>query len=131
MKAFSITNTTRGTLPRVVFSRIKERILGKHYELSVVFVGEERMRRLNREHRGIDTATDILSFPLSKHSGEIFIHLASAKKKASVFSLKTTHYVAFIFIHGCLHLKGYAHGRTMETLEDSWCRSFDIPPPAR
>lgn len=131
MDTFSITNATRGPAPRVAFSAIKERVLGKRYALSLVFVGKARMRRLNASYRDVDAPTDILSFPLSKNSGEIVIHIDSAKKKARAFGYSGTEYLVFVFIHGLLHLKGYSHGRTMEKLEDLWCSRFGIPPPLR
>ncbi len=52
------------TIDGVFFRKIKEKVLGKDYELSLVFVGKDRMRRLNKLHRGKDYATDILSFDL-------------------------------------------------------------------
>ena len=77
---FAIENTTKGKLPSLPFLRIKERVLGKHYELSVVFIGDKRSRDLNKRYRGKDRPTNILSFPLSASEGEIFINLRQAKK---------------------------------------------------
>lgn len=129
MDTFSVQNGTRGRLPRVPFSVIKEKILGKRYELSLAFVGDARMRTLNREYRDKDKTTDILSFPLSKTSGEIFISMNAAKKKAQQFGMTVNDYFIFLFIHGCLHLEGRTHGRTMEKLEDSWCNVFGVTVP--
>ncbi|MEK7613750.1 MAG: rRNA maturation RNase YbeY [Patescibacteria group bacterium] len=131
MDTFSLKNATRSSLPRVAFSVIKEKILGGSYALSVVFVGEKRMRDLNATYRKKNTPTDILSFPLSKNSGEIVLHMRSVTKKASLFSLSPRAYLAYVFIHGCLHLKGYTHGRTMEKLEDRWLRAFKLQKPLR
>lgn len=131
MDSFSIKNGTRENIPRVPFSMMAEKILGKSYSLSVVFVGDARMRTLNRTHRGKDTVTDILSFPLSKDFGEIFINQKTAVKKASTFGLTPKQYIAYMFIHGLLHLKGMEHGRTMEKQEDSWCLAFNVPLPKR
>jgi probable rRNA maturation factor len=58
------SNSEKGT-PKIdgaLFHSIKEKVLGEKYELSLVFVGRDLMRRLNRETRGKDYATDILSF---------------------------------------------------------------------
>ncbi len=131
MDTFAITNGTRGTLPRVPFLVMKEKILGKRYSLSLVFIGTSRMRRLNATYRKKDMPTDILSFPLSKTEGEMFINRNVADTKAKDFGLSTMHYFSYIFIHGCLHLKGMEHGRTMEKEEDSWCRVFTIPTSTR
>lgn len=131
MKSFSIKNGTRQPLQRVPFSRIAEKVLGPSYELSLVFVGDTRMRTLNHSYRGKDTTTDILAFPLSKSSGEIFISQNEAAKKSKKFSLTEKQYIAYVFIHGLLHLKGMEHGRTMERHEDTWCKKFKIPAPKR
>ncbi len=54
------------------FEKIKDDILGKKYELSIVLVGKKRGRTLNKKYRNKDYATDVLSFEISKNSGEIF-----------------------------------------------------------
>lgn len=82
-------------------------MLGENYELSLVFCSDALSRKLNRAYRGKDKAANVLSFPLSKTSGEIFINLA----RLGQFS--ATH----LFIHGCLHLKGMEHGAKMMKLE--------------
>lgn len=119
-----LAKTTRGTLPRVPFLAIAERILGKSYELSVVLVGKSRMEFLNRTYRGKDGATDILAFPLAKDSGEIVIHVPSADTKAKLFSMTPRQYLIFLFIHGCLHLKGMQHGATMDRQERLLLKRF-------
>lgn len=90
-----------------VFKKLKSEILGKSYELSSVFASDALMRRLNRTYRGKSKAANVLAFPLSKKSGEIFINLSRAKP----FGAK------HLFIHACLHLKGMKHGATMEQAE--------------
>jgi ssRNA-specific RNase YbeY (16S rRNA maturation enzyme) len=93
---FSILNKTQRPLPRVRFLEIKNAALGTSYELSLVFCGNALSRTLNRTYRGKDHATNVLAFPISKTSGEIFINLAHLK------GFK----VEFLFIHGLFHLKG-------------------------
>ncbi|MEK7135127.1 MAG: rRNA maturation RNase YbeY [Patescibacteria group bacterium] len=105
--SLSITNQTRRPLPRVDFANIKDRILGKKYELSLVFCGPALSKRLNKTYRDKDHATNVLSFPISKTAGEIFIDLSTLK------GFSVTH----LFIHGSLHLKGMSHGDKMEKLE--------------
>lgn len=128
---FTITNGTRTNTPRVPFSNIKEALLGKRYTLSLVFVGETKMRSLNNQYRKKNEPTDILSFPYEKTSGEIILNQNMIQKKSKLFDMTAKHYTAYVFIHGLLHLKGHAHGRTMEKLEDTWCRRFNIPIPQR
>lgn len=129
MDTFAITNGTRGALPRVPFSRIKEAVLGKRYTLSLVFIGNTRMRRMNRTYRGKDATTDILSFPFDRTSGEIVISLQEAAKRAKRFAMTPRQYLTFLMIHGCLHLNGFEHGSDMETHENKWCAYFNVPQP--
>ena len=116
MEGLSIKNTTKGKVPSLPFLQIKNKILGNSYELSLVFVGKKRMRRINRETRGKDSSTNILSFELSKKSGEIFICPSHLKG----FN------IGFLLIHGLFHLKGMAHGSTMERAEEKVRREFGI-----
>ena len=67
------------------FARIKDTVLGKSYELSLVFANRATSRELNRVHRDKDYVTNILSFPLTKHSGEIVINLEKVRKDAKEF----------------------------------------------
>ena len=124
-----MTNGTRGPVPRVPFSVIKEKILGKRYTLSLVFVGDTRMRRMNHEYRKKDATTDILSFPFDTTSGEILISPKEAAKRAKNFNMNSHQYLTFLFIHGCLHLEGFDHGPKMESLENKWCAYFKVPKP--
>lgn len=131
MNGYSLANRTRRKVPRVRFSEYARRILGASYELSVAVVGARRMRRLNRTYRGIDASTDILAFPLGTRSGEIVLNLDAAYAKSPQFGLSPNGYVRYVFIHGLLHLKGHAHGRTMERLERVWTRTLGVPQPRR
>jgi len=60
---------------------IKESILGKKYELSLVFIGDKLSKKLNKNYRQKDYGANILSFPLDKNSGEIFINIPNSKKE--------------------------------------------------
>lgn len=117
--SLSVSNKTRRPLPRIKFEQIKNEILGEAYELSLVCVGPAHSKRLNTQYRGKEYATDVLSFPLSKKSGEIFLDLTTTAKQAPKFGMPLRKFTAFLFIHGCLHLKGMAHGRTMEKAEQA------------
>lgn len=123
-ETFSIRNTTKGKPPRLPFSHMKEAVLGNAYELSLAFVSSNRSRTLNHLHRGKDTPANVLSFPLSPRSGEIIIDLKQAEKDAPQFDRSTRAFVAHLFIHGALHLKGFAHGSTMRKKEHAYCARF-------
>ncbi len=123
---FALENTTKGKLPSLPFLRIKERVLGKSYDLSVVFIGDKRSRDLNKRYRGKDKPTNILSFPLSASEGEVFINLRQAKKDAPRFKKRYNTFVGFLFIHGLLHLKGMEHGRKMEQEEERFMHACKL-----
>jgi rRNA maturation RNase YbeY len=56
--------------------------------------------------------------------GEIYICLSIAKKDAKKFEMSYNKFLHLLVIHGVLHLKGHAHGSTMEELEDSYVQKF-------
>lgn len=124
----TISSTVKRTpkLDRALFCSIKNKVLGREYELGVVFVGKQRGRALNFKHRGKDYATDILSFPLDKENGEIFINAEKTKSKSKEFDRTFENYLPFIFIHGLFHLKGYDHSSTMESKEAAVRALFKI-----
>lgn len=123
---FLITNKTKGKLLSLSFVQFKEKILGNKYELDVTFVGKKKIHSLNKEYRKVDSPTDILSFPIEKNVGEIFICEEMAKKKAKEFKRPYNNFLPFLFIHGLVHLKGYDHGEKMEKEEIKYRKYFKI-----
>jgi probable rRNA maturation factor len=121
-----ISNKTKTKIPSHPFNLIKEAVLGKNYELSFVFIGEKKMRVLNKTYRNIDKATDILSFSVGEDAGEIFICPSKAKSKTKEFERNFSNFVAFLFIHGLFHLKGMDHSSTMEKAEEKIRAKFNI-----
>ena len=105
---------------------MKEAVLGKDYQLSLVFVGDRLSRKFNRMYRQHDTPATVLSFPLSKDDGEILINLAKAKRVAHTHNMGYRQFVGYLFIHGLLHLKGLKHGSTMEQQERTVLAQFAI-----
>jgi probable rRNA maturation factor len=86
------------------WKKIKNRVLGEKYDLSVVLAREAMMKKLNETYRKKEGPTDVLSFSLSPTMGEIFINKKAAHKD-------------YLFIHSLLHLKGLKHGKEMEKEE--------------
>ncbi|MCX6712266.1 MAG: rRNA maturation RNAse YbeY [Candidatus Vogelbacteria bacterium] len=109
----AIVNLTKRPAPSGSFVALKEKILGSKYDLSLVFCGPTLARKLNNERREKDKVANILSFPLTKSSGEIFIKLP-----ATDFS------VPHLFIHGLLHLAGHDHSSKMEAEEKKFLSSL-------
>ncbi len=108
------------------FDEIKTAVMGAKYELSLVFISAQKIQRLNKIYRQINKPTDILSFPLSKFSGEIFICKSEAKKEMVKFERSYQNFILFLFIHGLVHLKGYDHGDKMEKVEERWRKKFGV-----
>lgn len=124
--SLTITNTTKGKLPRLPFLKIATAVLGPEYECSLVIVSPKKSRELNRTYREKDNSTNILSFPLDENEGEIFLDLEKARAEAPLFDRSYTNFVAFLFIHGLFHLKGLDHGAKMENAEKKTRTLFNI-----
>jgi probable rRNA maturation factor len=113
----NLTVSTIGTLPSVPFLALKEKILGKKYELSIRFAAPAEAQALNIAHRSKDYVPNTLSFPLSETSGEIVLCRSAMRKEYKQFDMTYETYMVFIVIHSMLHLKGFEHGSTMERKE--------------
>lgn len=123
---FHLTNKTKAKLPSLAFVDMKNAILGKKYELSLIIVGKKKIQELNRKYRGINKPTDILSFPLSDVFGEIYINPEMTKLEAKKFDRNYENFFAFLLIHGLVHLKGFDHGSTMESIETRFQKKFGV-----
>lgn len=122
----TITRETSGKLPSLPFLRMKNAILGEQYELSLAFVGRKRAIELHQEWKSKDDPVNILSFPLDKNEGEIIISLEKARTECKHFDRTYENYLAFLFIHGCVHLKGFTHGSKMEAEEKKYRALFNV-----
>lgn len=123
----SIRNTTKDKALALSFSvveEIKNEILGKDYELSIVFVNEKLSRKLNFEYRGKDNPTNILSFNVGENLGELVICQTVLKKEAKNFDKTPSKFLGFLVIHGMLHLKGLEHGSIMERKEQKYDEKY-------
>jgi probable rRNA maturation factor len=123
---FSLLNKTRGKLPRVAFAAIKKAVLGERYELSLALVTPKEARALTKKTKGKDKPSNVLSFPLSKHSGEIVICPATARREAAKYGTTAENFLAYLFIHGMVHLKGLDHGATMEKTERRYIAQCNV-----
>lgn len=124
MDVFSISTTTKEVIPPLPFLKLKEATLGKNYNCSLVFIGDKRSLALNRLYRNKDYIPNTLSFSLDKNNGEIFINLKEARKQAKKRGEKFEYYIALLFVHSCLHLKGMEHSDIMDlTMEKILARA--------
>jgi probable rRNA maturation factor len=84
-------------------------------EVSVLLTGDERVRTLNRDFRGKDRATDVLSFPAAPpfveggHAGDLAISLETAHRQAVEHKHSLEDEVRILMLHGLLHLAGFDH----------------------
>lgn len=121
----SVTHTTRHC-PNLPCNDIAGEILGESYELSLVFVGSTRGAYLNERTRGKTYVPNVLSFPLTECAGEIYITLPLAEREAARYGHTPHTHIAYLFIHGCLHLAGYEHGPEMERLETHYLAHMNL-----
>ena len=138
MTQVSITQTVRRKAPSIPFHTIAEAILPRDYHLSLVLIGDTLGKRLNKQYKQRNYPTNILSFPLEKDSGEIFINVRRVEREAQQYhaphtsrtisptkrNVLTRKHLTYLFIHGCLHLAGYTHGDTMSKLEQKYLTQF-------
>lgn len=122
----SVNNFTRRNSPtsELFLSKMAREILGKDYSLSIVFIGDKRCRNINRTYRQKDYATNVLSFPLDKKSGEIFLNLRKVEQQTTQFEMPYKKLCIYLLIHGMLHLLGLDHGRKMDALEQKFLKKF-------
>ena len=102
-------------------SRSAEKLLklDEDYEISVTFVRSRTIHTINRDYRGIDRPTDVISFAIqddlegfeeeNKDLGDIFINIDYARKQAKEYGHSYEREICFLFTHGLLHCLGYDH----------------------
>jgi len=124
----------------------------KTAEHAIVLTDDAAMRRLNRNWRGIDAPTNVLSFAtknsgdqldeqsggqfVGNHLGDIVLAYETVKREAHRDGKAFDHHLAHLVVHGFLHLLGYDHGndaqaRRMETTERAILRDLAVPDPYR
>ncbi|MBC5828582.1 MAG: rRNA maturation RNase YbeY [Candidatus Eremiobacteraeota bacterium] len=122
---FSNVNRKSGIDGRALKKTAKillEQLHVAHASLSLSLVDDRRIRRLNRLHRGKDSATDVLSFPLMERDdrcaerllGDVVISLETARRQARAYDAPLGDEVKRLLIHGILHVIGHDHERKRE-----------------
>jgi len=125
------------SLPREIISLIKKgvRLCARQngfthpYDVWITLVDNDRIAQINEEHRNIQAPTDVLSFPLLDFSGgvpdiqpgdidphtkmvalgDIIISVEKAQEQADAYGHSFEREIAFLAVHGMLHLLGYDH----------------------
>ncbi len=125
-KQFTLINEAGTSVPAIDFSGIKSAVLGAAYKLNLIFTDSAKIKKLNTIYRNKECATDILSFPISDTEGEIYISEKEARAEMKKFDRDYDNFIAFLFIHGCTHLKGHDHGAIMEDIEAEIRNKFGV-----
>ena len=139
VRGVALVNLQKGyafrTASLLAFARnLKRRLrLGKR-EFNICFVDDNAIRRLNAAYRGMDKATDVLSFPwneaegplppeprassrrtdqggLANFLGDVVISVETARRNARAEGHSTINEISWLILHGVLHLLGYDHER--------------------
>lgn len=110
--AVEINNKTKSKIDLSLVKKAGEKFLQfknkENFEVSIAFISDSEMRKLNKRYRGIDKTTDVLSFSgEEKFLGEIVISYAQIKRQAKEFGNKPKDELIFILVHGLLHLLGH------------------------
>jgi probable rRNA maturation factor len=91
-----------------VFSMIEE-----EKAINIIMIYNQHMHEMNLQYRGLDKPTDVLSFPYEESFidvlGDIFINLDYMKQQAFEYGHSEAREIAFLAVHGYLHVKGYDH----------------------
>ncbi|HEL5681941.1 TPA: rRNA maturation RNase YbeY [Clostridioides difficile] len=99
-----------------------------NYEVSLSFVDNKEIHELNREYRGVDRVTDVLSFPLlsddfeeveleEESLGDIVVSLERALEQSIEYNHSFEREVCFLICHSMFHLLGYDHDTDENTKE--------------
>ena len=80
-------------------------------EVSIILVDDDEIREINKTYRGMDKATNVLSFELGDEVllGDIYIALGTVEREARDAKISVADHAAHMVVHGMLHLMGYDH----------------------
>ena len=131
----------RSAIRKAIFNTLVYEGIDRKIEVSVTFTDNDGIQELNREYRGKDSATDVLSFPMYDFAagetpvlpkgealplGDIILSLERARVQAAEIGHSTMREVVFLSIHSTLHLLGYDHELSKEDDEDMQRRQHEI-----
>lgn len=114
---------------------LKEIEFTDDYEVSVSFVGDEEIHELNRDYRGVDRTTDVLSFPMDDEFtnmlGDIVININKVIEQANEYGHSEKREISYLTVHSTLHLMGFDHEeeedkKEMRAVEDRVMEKLEI-----
>ncbi|NLK21448.1 MAG: rRNA maturation RNase YbeY [Epulopiscium sp.] len=135
--SFLLSDNIKTLIHKIIEQTLREERYPSTVEISLTFVGNEEIQRINNEFRNIDKATDVLSFPLLEFEasddendeefsleglddymnpdtgdlmlGDIIISVDKAKEQAREYGHSIEREIGFLIAHSMFHLMGYDH----------------------
>ena len=110
-------------------------------EFNIIIIDNPRIHEMNKEYRGVDRETDVITFALEDHKdiefedvrilGDVYISIDKARSQAEEYGHSLKREISFLAIHGLLHLLGYDHmkpedEKVMFDLQDKILDSYGI-----
>lgn len=111
-----ITEEIKNLIEKSISAVLKVENLDENVEVSVSFVGDDEIRDLNIEYRGVDKSTDVLSFPMddefiidNRILGDVIINTRRVMEQAEELGHSNERELSYLTVHSILHLLGYDH----------------------
>ena len=127
-----LDNRTEHTYDFSLLEKIADKLTSQEIEL--ILTDNDEIAEINREFRGLDKATDVLSFPSDPFPGaplgSIVISVDKVESVAAELGHSEDDELALLFIHGLLHLKGFDHevdNGEMRANEIELIETFSLP----
>lgn len=130
MNEYEINNEVNYESDYQYLNKVIDHTLNKlnvtHSCFSIIFIDDEKMHEMNRQYRGIDRTTDVLSFAYEDNEtikseirelGDIFISIPKMKEQAISYNHSEMRELSFLTVHGLLHLLGYDHTKSKKDEE--------------
>ncbi|MDP2642474.1 MAG: rRNA maturation RNase YbeY [Candidatus Peregrinibacteria bacterium] len=120
----------------ILATKIKKIIAEKNGKISLIIVNDKKIQKINKEFRGFDKPTDVISFEYMEDSsavhggdelsvGDIFISLDTAKRQAKERDHSFQKELGILFVHGLLHVFGFDHDDDKEEAEmEKWAKKI-------
>ncbi len=114
MKVYVNTENKKWNKYKIDFEKIANTAVSAVYkdsEVSITLVDDAKIRKINKQYRGFDKPTNVLSFELGDDVllGDIFVSIDTVKREAINAGISVEEHTAHMIVHGMLHLQGYDH----------------------
>ena len=137
---FEISYKQKILIRRAIEATLDYESFKNNAEISITFTDNKGIQKLNRDFRGLDRPTDVLSFPLTDYEaidtpladelcgslGDVVLSLERAREQAEEYGHSLDREIAFLTVHSMLHLLGYDHETGEEDELDMRHRQSEI-----